>query len=853
MYFRGAGGDASDTGAYARPTMNTLRFGRNPDRVSQDEGDEEAEDDEANKGKKPTKFGTWDGVFARCLLNIFGVIMFLRLTWVVGHAGAGFATLIILASVCTTTCTALSLSAITSNGEVKGGGAYYLISRSLGPEFGGVIGILFSIASAIAVSMYIVGFAETIVSLMGDSTITSGGSWDIQVVSLLTLVVLFIIAIVGVSWVVKLDLIQLFLLFVVIIACFIGAFAGPERPGDGYFRFSSTLLKDNTSADYREGETFWSVLAVFFPAVTGVMAGANISGDLKDAQVNIPVGTLWAVLVSTIVYIGLAWMIAGTMARDVVDAAGVASASAGLFNDSLLMRHMAMVPAFVYIGVICATLSSALASLVGAPRVFQAVCKDNLFPFLRYFGRGHGASEEPYEAYVLTFVIAAIFLVVGDLNSIATLITNFFLISYAVVNYACFAADMSKSPGWRPTFKYYHKFIGLFGAFLCMALMVLIDYITTFITIAVAAAIYKYLDYKKPDVNWGSAQQAQIYVDAIRKCHKLDTTKTHVKTFRPAFLCLVGSPRDRPHLVRFANLISQSAVSLLIIGSVVLGRFRDKVKEVITQRDDDYLKDQGINGFSSVIAADSVRDGAQILMSSSGLGRLRPNTVLLGYKDDWETSTDDDDEHTPLPDYVSMIRDALDLHYGIMILRGTASLNIPTNNTTREAPASGTIDVWWLSDDGGLTVLVPYLMTQSRYWRNCKLRVLTRVDPNSEMTLTEEQTRMTKLLYKFRIAASEVVMLTLDTNPSEQARREYTDKFGIDLTEDMTTTLWYVRIGEELRKRSASSRSVFVTLPVPTDDIDPRLYMSWLSTLSYDLPPVTLIRGNQETVLTFYA
>jgi len=242
-----------------------------------------------------SKFGTWDGVFASCLLNIFGVIMFLRLPWVVGQAGVLWTLIIIGLAGIVVLLTSMSMAAIVTNGEVEGGGAYFMISRALGPAIGGASGVLFAFGLAVAVSMYVIGFCETLVG-MGLS-ITGDELNDIRISGLIVLTVCLICVLIGIGWVVKLQLLLLALLTSSIISFFIGALLKPEEEdlpfANGWF---DGTLSENLLPEYREFQGdeyhFFSVFGIFFPAVTGIMAGANISGDLKDPSVNIPKGTL---------------------------------------------------------------------------------------------------------------------------------------------------------------------------------------------------------------------------------------------------------------------------------------------------------------------------------------------------------------------------------------------------------------------------------------------------------------------------------------------------------------------------------------------------------------------------------
>ncbi len=562
LSFREAAADDTDV----KPSEGTSTT-ENGDDNNKTAGQEEEE---------ATKFGMLEGVFARCLLNIWGVIMFLRMGWIVAHAGAWEATSIVVVAMTITTLTTLSLSAICTNGTIQAGGAYFLISRNLGPELGGAIGILFSLANATAVALHLIGFGETLFGLYngsGDgipyppppeyyngvvcpcvvrsgvrlcppkdylksltplnatlvtpkqiSFITYCGLWDERVIAIISIILLIGIAMVGLKYVVKFQLGLLFLLVFSLGSYFIGTFTHPAREQYAYTGYSDTSLAANLSPKYAGSESWVSLFSVFFPASTGIMAGANISGDLKDAQKAIPKGTLMAVAVSGVTYILMIWTLAATCTRE--------GGRGGLYSDNLIMLPIALdwidsakVSALIVGGIVASSLSSALAALVGAPRVFQAVCEDPLFPPLKPFAHGIGANNEPIRAYCLTFIIAVGFMMLGDLNTIAPFITNFFMVSYALINWACFQADMSGSPGWRPTWKFYNPWCALLGMVLCVGSMFMISWYVALITLLVCLGLYKYVEGLKVEVDWGSVGHALTWSDAIRQMMRLGKSK----------------------------------------------------------------------------------------------------------------------------------------------------------------------------------------------------------------------------------------------------------------------------------------------------------------------------------------
>ncbi|XP_008938273.1 PREDICTED: solute carrier family 12 member 2-like [Merops nubicus] len=278
--------------------------------------------------KGVVKFGWIKGVLVRCMLNIWGVMLFIRLSWIVGQAGIGLSVLVIGMATVVTTITGLSTSAIATNGFVRGGGAYYLISRSLGPEFGGAIGLIFAFANAVAVAMYVVGFAETVVELLKENgTLMVDEMNDIRIIGAITVVILLGISVAGMEWEAKAQIVLLVILILAIGDFVIGTFIPLDsKKPKGFFGYKAEIFMENFGPDFRQEETFFSVFAIFFPAATGILAGANISGDLADPQSAIPKGTLLAILITTLVYIGIAVSVGSCVVRD----------ATGNFNNTIV-------------------------------------------------------------------------------------------------------------------------------------------------------------------------------------------------------------------------------------------------------------------------------------------------------------------------------------------------------------------------------------------------------------------------------------------------------------------------------------------------------------------------------------
>ncbi|CAH2048981.1 unnamed protein product, partial [Iphiclides podalirius] len=529
--------------AAPRPTLDELHnasLSRKPDQA--------LEKDTADPvpAAANVKFGWIKGVLMRCLLNIWGVMLFLRLSWVVGQAGIVQAMLLIITTSVVTTITALSMSAISTNGVIKGGGTYYMISRSLGPEFGGSIGLIFAMANAVACAMYVVGFGESLITLIPESAYMVSKSWDQAIYGCITIVILMGIVMVGMEWEAKAQIVLLIVLLAAIADFCIGSVIGPKSDlevAQGFVGFNLTVLQSNLASDYRYFEgvehNFFSVFSIFFPAATGILAGANISGDLKDPQRSIPKGTLLAILLTTLSYLLIALVAGCSVLRDAAGAGGVVAACLarrscpyGLHNSNDVIRLVSAWGPLIYGGCFAATLSSALASLVSAPKVFQALCQDKLYPYLDFFAKGYGSNNEPVRGYVLAFIIAVAFILIGGLNQIAPLISNFFLAAYALINFSTFHASLARPVGWRPTFKLYNAWLSLFGAALCVLIMFVVSWATALLTFGFLLALYLLVSHRKPDVNWGSTTQAQTYRSALSGVHQLNKVTEHVKNYR---------------------------------------------------------------------------------------------------------------------------------------------------------------------------------------------------------------------------------------------------------------------------------------------------------------------------------
>ena len=672
---------------------------------------------EVRPGNKDHRgFGTFGGVFTPCTLTILGVIMFLRFGQVVGNAGLLLGVVIVLISKAITTLTALSLSAIATNTRVRGGGAYFLISRSLGVEFGSSIGVVFYIAQAVSVAMYVLGFTEAFVAAFSQTGLSG------TAIATIVNIVVFLCVYIGAGWTIKVQYGILALLALSLVSFFAGAIP----------KFDLGRLGEATSAGFVSGETFFTMFALFFPAATGIMAGANMSGDLRDPGRSIPRGTLSSILVTGLIYLLIAVALGGAADRQ------------ALLEDSLVMKTLAAFPVLITVGVFAATLSSALGSMMGAPRILQALARDEVFSRLSFFGPGDGPANEPRRATVITFVISQVCILLGDLNAIAPVITMFFMITYGYLNLATFYESITRNPSYRPRFRFSHWSTALVGALSCGVVMFLTNWVWAAGSIAAMALLHWYVARREVIVTWGDAQSGAAFERARRALLRLEDEQIfHPKNWRPSIIAFSGGAWSRPHLAVYGFWLTASrgvlTLAQVISGEVDVHLRRRRNQEAALRR---FIQKQELRAFPAVLVAPTRAQGMEALIQCHGLGALRPNLVMLGWSGDPER----------MEDFVGIVRTTSELGRSIVLLRESASGRDPWR------PPPGPVDVWWRgADNGHLMVLLAHMLTQNDPWRGRKIRLL-RVVP-VEAAVQDATNHLRELLALARVQAHPQVIV----------------------------------------------------------------------------------------------
>uniref|UniRef100_A0A8C1MU03 Solute carrier family 12 member 5a n=1 Tax=Cyprinus carpio TaxID=7962 RepID=A0A8C1MU03_CYPCA len=821
------------------------------------QGSKEHEEAENNEGsrKKPVqapRMGTLMGVYLPCLQNILGVILFLRMTWMVGIGGVIEAFIIVLMCCSTTMLTAISMSAIATNGVVPAGGSYYMISRSLGPEFGGAVGICFYLGTTFAGAMYILGCIEILlVYIVPQAAVfkmegLEGAEAEaamlnnMRVYGTLVLSFMAIVVFVGVNYVNKLALLFLACVICSILAVYAGviktAFEPPifpvcvlgnrtlvwkgfdvcakviERENatvttqlwrlfcdseflnatcDSYFVNNNITeiqgipgvmsgILQNLFGNYMDKGSFIEkvglpatvepdsiptntnryvladitsfftmLVGIYFPSVTGIMAGSNRSGDLQDAQKSIPIGTILAITTTSIIYMSSVILfgscIEGTVLRDKFGEA---------VRGNLVIGTLAWPsPWVIVIGSFFSTCGAGLQSLTGAPRLLQAIARDGIVPFLRVFGHGK-ANGEPTWALLLTACICESGILIASLDNVAPILSMFFLMCYMFVNLACAVQTLLRTPNWRPRFKFYHWTLSFLGMSLCLSLMFICSWYYAIVAMGIASCIYKYIEFRGAEKEWGDGIRGLSLSAARFALMRLEEGPPHTKNWRPQILVLVSMDSElnveQPRLLSLTNQL-KAGKGLTIVGTALEGTYLENHPQG-QQAEQKLMEAEKVKGFCQVVISSNMRDATSHLVQAGGLGGLQHNTVLACWPRNWKHAED----HQSWRNFIELVRETTAASKALLVPKNISAF--PSNG---ERFTEGHIDVWWIVHDGGMLMLLPFLLRQHKVWRKCKMRIFTvaQMDDNS----IQMKKDLTTFLYHLRIdAAVEVVEMVID-------------------------------------------------------------------------------------------
>ena len=688
---------------------------------------------------KQGKFGTFGGVFTPSILTILGVIMYMRLGWVVGNAGTlGTVIFIILLAHVVSLTTGLSVSSIATDKKIKAGGIYYMLSRSLGFPIGGAIGITIFVATALSISLYLIGFAESALLVMKDGlgieTITIN---HLRIVGSLSLLAIVTIAYISTSIAIKA---QYFILGLIVLS--LGSIFMGTSEGKG-FDFSDI-------SDMGGHVNFSTLFGVFFPAVTGFTAGVAMSGDLRDPKKSIPWGTMLAIFTGLLVYIGLAMFIYYNIPM------------AELQKNYNVLVDFGAVGFLVTAGIWGATLSSALGGILGAPRILQAMSIDNITP--RFFAQGVGKDNEPRRALVLTFVIAEIGILIGELDVIAEIVAMFYMAAYMFINLSCFLEQWA-SPDFRPSFKI-SIFIPLIGTIVTLLLMIQLNLVAALTSVAIMGLIFIWLTRKQLELGSGDVWQS-VWSSIVKMgLKKLTQKSSHKRNWKPNILLFSGGTKARPHLLEFGKSVAgrNGMISNFdLIENPDAKLLFPKRKQVVSSDD---LDDDSI--FHRKQECKDIYTGIVVIAETYGFSGIEPNTILMGWA-----------RNTKLPKAFTQMTEALEqLDYNILFLDYDEEKGFGEKKS---------IDVWWnsLSQLNYLTVQLSKLLMISDDWDIQKIRFIY-VSENGSLQYSLKKEIENKISELREIAEVVILNNDIEKKPLYELVKEYsleTDLIVVNLPE----------------------------------------------------------------------
>ena len=650
--------------------------------------------------RKGYGFGAFKGVFTPSILTIIGVVMYLRFGWTLGNLGLGRTLLLVTICNSVTLLTGLSLSALATNREVRGGGAYYLVSRAFGAEAGAAVGIPLFLSQAVSVAFYTAGFVEALLAAF-----PAAAGWDPRLAGTATLVALGLLSVFSANLALKAQFFIMGAIALSLVSFFLGgAPAGAPDPAAAAAAF--------------EPKSFFVVLAVFFPAVTGILSGLGMSGDLRDPGRAIPRGTLGAILTGYAIYMAVPvalWVFVGDRAT--------------LAADPMLFQKCARWPALVLLGVWAACLSSALGSLLAAPRVLQALSRDRLVP--AFLGRGYGRGDDPRAAAALAFALALAAVWAGGVDFLAPVLTMVNLLVYALLNLAAALEETLGSPAWRPRFRV-PAALSAAGFALCAGTMLLIGPGATLAALLLVGAIHWLMVRRRLRARWDDLRRSLLRGGVRALLRRLSRRPGDGRNWQPDLLALGAGSQRRAWLADLAGALSRDR-GLLTLATVVPqegwgGERAEEARAAVRE----WAEKRGIEAFARVLPATDTWEGMRELVRAYGFGPLAPNTILLGAPADAESAAGAG----------SVAALAARLHRNVLLAAGDVSAEAA--DAPAEAPAhQPTIDLWWRGGGGNAPFLLALacLLRQGRDWEDARLRLRHVAEPDEDPARAEATLR----------------------------------------------------------------------------------------------------------------
>lgn len=647
------------------------------------------------------KIGTLKGVYIPNVLQMIGVILFMRLGWILGHVGMAQMGCVIALASTLILVTSFSMTAIVSNMKMRGGGSYYLISRSLGVEFGSAIGVLQCLSQLCSVALCVTGFSLSIHEVFPEVSL--------PLIKMATLTLLVLISYLSTDLALKTQMLIFGLLFAGISSIF-WAWKG----------IPSTLSLTSTASTL----TFWGAFSMFFPATTGIESGMSMSGDLKNPSRSLPIGTIASVLTVFVLYFSLALFLSLHASPEYLRA------------YPFLLYHTSSYSILILIGVWAATLSSALGAILGGPRVMQAIAKDGVLP--SFLAKGSGPTRQPKRATLVVYVLASILISLADINQIIPIMTMVCLVSYSLINFIAFIESFIKNPSWRPTFKIPYL-VPLCGSLGCFVAMFLINSGAAFTVFLLVIALCFWTSSRKVTAQWEDIRYS-IYSYFIHKgTVKLSNFETKAKNWRPHILALFDTPSVRKNLAFFAHAINQEK------GFLTFGANLSKEHGHLASG----LK-LDLNGFripshlhtniseTPILAADQ-------MIKNYGFGNLKPNTVFFSIPAPYATQ-----------DFVQLLLETHAQKKNIVLLKDDLNKDYIFSDPSKTGKQ---IHLWWRGKYPGnfeFSLALAFLLQQSKLWPAAKIHI---------KMLIKDETQKEELFSQFSKYKSRLRIKNLEFSP----------------------------------------------------------------------------------------
>lgn len=722
-------------------------------------------------GEDKQKFGIFLGVFVPCILMLFGVIIFLRLGWIVGQVGLITTSVIITFAFIIALFTTLSMAAIATNIEVGKGGIYYLLSRSLGIEIGSAIGLPLYIKQTLSIVFCILGFAESLHSLMP--------SWPIPIIGIWTLAALTILAYTSVNGAMKVQLV----IFAVIGASLTSLFTGtPVSPAE------STSLVSSVAPSLG----FWGIFAIFFPAMTGVESSVSLSGDIRNPSRSLPIGTITAMVTAYLIYMIIAFFVASYAPLE------------RLAAEPLIMQEIARIPSLIILGIWGATLSSALGGMLGAPRTLQAMSDDGIIP--KFFGKTYGPMQEPRVATLITCIIALGAIYYGSINIIAPLMSMICLICYVVLNLSAGIETLMDNPSWRPRFRV-HWSISIAGGVLSLITMIMIDAGAALIAFFFVGLVYFFAKKRQFNTTWVDIRQGILLFFSRMAIYQLNHNET--KSWRPHFLVFTKHSKEHSnHLLKFVESISQSRSFLTMVSFVKNEQLSQRERIEIAGETTRNLSEKNIEAFVQIKTADTLTNGMMHMIENYGLGPIKPNTVVFGEIKD--------EAH----EFVQVIQKAYENGLNIVI----------NSNATHVNNDGGDIHVWWDEDNRNSSefmLVLAYMLSRNKEWK--KKRICLKAIVRNEFMRHNKLQELQNLSAKMRMPIDIEIFVSSDpTAEYSNFAKEFSGKAGFvflslmpppDHDEMMTCYKEYIHVLRDTYKDLSSVGLVLSSADTPLETI----------------------------------